>query len=51
MDSETRKEVAEEFSDWIGRLQYRGQGCKDGKVYDSFGIVYVPDPYISRRGR
>lgn len=26
-------------------LQYRGQGSREGRVFDSYGIVYVPDPY------
>ena len=48
MDQPVREEIASEFGPWLHRLQYKGQAYRDGKVYDSFGIVYVPDPYKAR---
>jgi len=48
MTAPHREEVAEEFRPWLARLQFRGQGYRDGEVYDSYGIVYVPDPYRPR---
>jgi len=49
MDGPTRPEIAELFADWLGRLQFRGQGYRDGVVFDTYGIVYVPDPYEPRQ--
>lgn len=43
-----RKEISDEFGPWLNRMQFHGDGCKDGKVYEQFGIVYIPDPYVSR---
>jgi hypothetical protein len=43
-----REEMQSEFSAWISRLQWRGQGYRDGQVYDSYGVILVPDPYTSR---
>lgn len=48
MNAPTRSEIAELFGDWLGRLQFRGEGYRDGSVFDSFGIVYVADPYQAR---
>ncbi len=45
MDAQTRTEVAEQFGPWLNRLQYRGQGYRDGTVFDSYGISFVPNPY------
>jgi hypothetical protein len=49
MNACTRPEIRDEFGPWLGQLQFSGEGEKDGKVYRMFGIVYVPDPYTSRR--
>lgn len=49
MNATVRQEIADEFGPWLNQLQFRGQGMRDGNVYDSFGITYVPDPYTSRR--
>lgn len=49
MDAETREEIASEFAPWINRLQFRGQGHRDGETFEEFGIVYVPDPYSGRQ--
>lgn len=49
MDAPVRREIAEDFGRWLAQLQFRGQGHKEGEVYDSYGIVFVPDPYEPRR--
>ncbi len=46
-----RTEIAGEFGPWLRKLQYKGEGEKDGNVFPMDGIVYVPDPYESRTGR
>jgi hypothetical protein len=48
MDAAMRGEIAHEFGPWLSRLQFRGQGYREGKVFDTFGIVYVADPYSAR---
>lgn len=48
MGSDTRAEIATEFGPWLNQLQFRGQGHRDGNVFDTFGITYVPDPYTAR---
>jgi hypothetical protein len=47
MDAPVRGEITERFGDWLAQLQFRGKGSRDGKVYETFGIVYVPDPYVA----
>jgi hypothetical protein len=47
MNAETRQEI-EEFALWLRRLQFTGQGYRDGHTFDTFGVVYVPDPYDRR---
>lgn len=48
MNAPMRTEIASEFGPWLNRLQFVGQGYKDGTVFNSFGIVFVPDPYEPR---
>jgi len=48
MNAPTRPEIADEFGPWLTRMQYSGQGYKDGEVFNTFGIVFVPDPYQPR---
>lgn len=48
MDAPSRQEIAQEFGPWLNQLQFHGQGYRDGAVFESFGIVYVPDPYTGR---
>ena len=48
MGAPRREEIAREFGPWLNQLQFHGQGYRDGAVFDSFGIVYVPDPYTGR---
>ena len=50
MDAERRDEVASMFGSAIAALQFRGQGSRDGRAFDTYGIVYVPDPYEARAG-
>jgi hypothetical protein len=49
MDAAVRREIADDFGRWLAQLQFRGQGYREGEVYDSYGIVFVPDPYEARR--
>lgn len=48
MDADARSEIADNFGPWLARLQYRGQGRKDGEAFDTYGIVHVPDPFTAR---
>ena len=48
MDAEIRDEIASMFGSAIAALQFRGQGYRDGRVFDAYGIAYVPDPYEAR---
>ena len=48
MDAPRRDEIAEMFGTDLADLQYRGQGVREGRAFDSYGIVYVPDPYEPR---
>lgn len=48
MGAATRNEIATEFGPWLNQLQFRGDGCRDGKVFPEWGIVFVPDPYTAR---
>jgi hypothetical protein len=48
MDAPVRKEIAVRFETPIRELQYQGDGYRDGDVFRTFGVVYVPDPYESR---
>ncbi|WP_312260940.1 DUF3800 domain-containing protein [Candidatus Igneacidithiobacillus taiwanensis] len=45
MDLAVREEIAREFGPWLSQLQYRGQGYRDGRTFDSYGVVFVPNPY------
>lgn len=47
-DMEKRPEIASEFGPKLSRLQWEGDGYRDGHVFRSWGIVYVTDPYIRR---
>lgn len=41
MDAPTRPEVENLFAEPLRRLQWRGQGERDGKAFTSYGIVYL----------
>lgn len=49
MNASVRQGIADRFANWIGRLQFRGEGYRDGRVFPSYGIVFVPDLYESRQ--
>lgn len=49
MTEPVRQEVAGEFGPLIDRLQWRGDGYRDGAAFKTQGLVYVPDPYTARR--
>jgi Protein of unknown function (DUF3800) len=45
MTKPTRPEIGDGFGPWLNRLQYRGEGHREGNVYQTYGICYVPNPY------
>jgi len=47
-DAPARPEIAAEFGQWLFDLQYRGSGQRGQASFDTYGIVFVPDPYESR---
>lgn len=49
MDEPVRDEIRMEFLDWLRRLQFHGQGYRDGNVFETWGICYVPNPYAPGR--
>ncbi len=50
MSAERREEIQSMFGPWMERLQFHGQGYRDGEVFESFGIAFVPSPYAPGRG-
>ncbi|OGV45469.1 MAG: hypothetical protein A2X46_01135 [Lentisphaerae bacterium GWF2_57_35] len=48
MTATERLDVKDLTCAWIAKLQYHGEGYKDGQTFKTHGIVYVPDPYESR---
>ena len=48
MNADRRDEIATMFRKNLADLQFRGQGYRDGRVFSTYGIVYVPDPYEAR---
>lgn len=48
MNAECRDEIVRMFREHLAELQFRGQGYRDGRVFDTYGIAYVPDPYEAR---
>jgi len=50
MDAPARPEIADKYGQWLTQLQFHGKGYRDGAVYDSYGIVFVPEPYDARGG-
>lgn len=49
MRATERMDVKNLANEWIEKLQFHGQGYKDGQTFTTHGIVYVPDPYESRQ--
>lgn len=48
MDAPVRQEIADDYGRWLAQLQFRGEGYRGGTVYDSYGIVFVQNPYKSK---
>jgi hypothetical protein len=48
MSAAVRQEITDNFAGLIGKLQFRGEGYRDGNTFPTFGIVYVPDLYTPR---
>lgn len=44
MNEPVREEIRTEFLDWLRWLQYHGQGYREGRVFESWGICFVPNP-------
>jgi hypothetical protein len=44
MNEPVRDEIRREFRDWLGQLQFHGNGYRDGNVFETWGICYVPNP-------
>ena len=44
MSEPVRDEMRAEFEQWLFRLQYHGEGVRDGQSFESWGICYVPNP-------
>jgi hypothetical protein len=45
MDAPQRDEIADEFGPWLNQLQFCGDAYKEGHVFKSWGITFVPNPY------
>lgn len=43
-----RTEISRQFGARLSQLQFCGDGYRDGRVFQTRGIVYVPDPYSAR---
>jgi hypothetical protein len=50
MTAPRRPEIADAFGPWMNRIQFHGQGYRQGDVFESFGISFVPDPYAGQVG-
>lgn len=51
MTAPIRQEIAREFGTSLFDLQFRGRGVRGEQDFDTYGIVYVPDPYAGRTPR
>lgn len=47
-DLVARMEIAVDFGPKLSRLQWEGEGYRDGNTFKTKGIVLVPDPYKQR---
>ena len=45
MDAERREEIADMFGRKMAKLQFQGRGSRGDLNFESYGVVYVPDPY------
>lgn len=48
MNADVRPEIQNEFANLLGGLQYKGKIQVEGSYRNTYGIVYVPDPYTRR---
>jgi hypothetical protein len=48
MNEPVREEIQREFAPLLSRLQFQGEGYRDGDTFHTYGIVYVPEPYSTR---
>lgn len=48
MNAQRRNDITNMFESDLDTLQYRGQGIRDDREFNSYGIVFVPDPYEPR---
>jgi hypothetical protein len=44
MNEPVRDEIRVEFVEWLRDLQFHGDGYRDGEVFETWGICYVPNP-------
>ncbi len=49
MTEPVREEICTEFLDWLWSLQFHGEVNKDGRMFETWGICYVPNPCASGR--
>lgn len=49
MDAPVRPDIASGFGRWLTQLQFKGQSYREGAIHELYGIIYVPDPYSSRK--
>ncbi len=49
MDAPGRPEITDNYGSWLTQLQFRIEGYREGASYNSYGIVFVPDPYEARK--
>jgi hypothetical protein len=49
MQGECREELRMDFENSLRRLEFHGDGERDGEVFRTHGIVCVPDPYSNRQ--
>jgi hypothetical protein len=45
MNAPIRADINTEFNSWLYRLQFEGDGYRDGQVFHLYGITYVANPY------
>jgi hypothetical protein len=49
MTEPVREEIHEEFHDWLMKIQFQGDGYKQGQVFKTWGVCFTPNPYASGR--
>ena len=48
MDAVGREEIEDQFGKWLFDLQFYCKRSLQDEEFESFGIVFVPDPYSPR---